>query len=799
MPGSTRDKPLARRVSSRGPGVGVLMIGLLVWLTSPVRADEPLVRGEAIYQQLCLDCHGGGGLELLDSHGDPLHGDRTLDELKAVIADTMPDGFPEDCVGEDAEAVAAYLYEAIYSPEAKQRNEPPRIELQRLTVRQYETSVADLLASFTGRGQPGDQPGLQGTYYKTRNTRREDQVFERVDPSINFQFGQGTPDDEKIENPEEFSIRWDGCLIAPETGEYELMVKTENGFRLWVNDNETALIDAWVASGGEVMEHRATIKLLGGRAYPIRLQTFKWQDKSFSMTLNWRPPNGTWEVIPQRSLAANQLPATMVVTAPFPPDDGSAGYERGTSVSKEWDAATTAAAIEVAGAVARRIDRLAGVRGVEGEGRRFGRPSVELSPEERDDRLAKIQEFCAKFAERAFRRPLSDDLRRFFVDSRFEQAEDVDTAVKQSVILVLKSPRFLFPGVGSDGVDDYDIASRLALALWDSIPDDGLIQAAAAGTLRDADEVERQARRMLDDPRARAKVQAFFHTWLPFEKASTAAKDPEVFPGFDEALLADLKTSLELFLDEVVWSEASDYRQLLLGPELYLNDRLANFYGVEVPQDGNFHKVTLDDGQRAGIVTHPFLLSALSYHANTSPIHRGVFATRKLLARALKPPPEAIEFNDSRFDPHLTMREKVAEITQPANCMGCHTIINPLGFSLESFDAVGRFRLEDSEGRPIDASAEFPTVDGRTVPLSGARDLARLAAESEEARRGFVGQLFQYLAKQPAEAYGRKVPDTLTESFQKSDFQIRALMVKIARTVALKGVAPQESTQVARN
>lgn len=503
MPGSTRDLSNARRDNTWRLSVGVLAVCLaaLAAPTAQAQADDDLlVRGEAIYQQLCIDCHGAAGGDLLDAHGDLRYGEHTLAELTTIINDTMPEGFPEDCVGEDAEAVAAYLYEALYTAEAQQRNHPPRIELQRLTVRQYETSVADLLASFTGRAEQSEQRGLQGTYYKTRNTRPDDQVFERVDPDVNFDFAASTPDDELIPNPDEFSIRWEGSLYAPETGDYEIMVQTENGVRLWLNDNETPLIDAWVASGGEVMEHRATIKLLGGRAYPIRLQTFKWQDKSFSMELRWHPPQGVWEVIPQRYLAPNSLPTTMVVSAPFPPDDASSGYERGTSVSKEWDAATTAAAIEVANAVARRVDRLAGVQGGQGEGRRFGRQPAEVTPEQRAERLAKVKEFCTTFAERAFRRPLSEADRRFFVDDRFEGARDLETAVKQSVILVLKSPRFLFPGVGSEGVDDYEIASRLALALWDSIPDEALFQAAMAGQLRDAAEVERQARRMLDDP-----------------------------------------------------------------------------------------------------------------------------------------------------------------------------------------------------------------------------------------------------------------------------------------------------------
>src|SRR5207247_3185415 len=133
------------------------------------------------------------------------------------------------------------------------------------------------------------------------------------------------------------------------------------------------------------------------------------------------------------------------------------------------------------------------------------------------------------------------------------------------------------------------------------------------------------------------------------------------------------------------------------------------------------------------------LLSVFAYHKSSSPIHRGVFLTRNIVGRALKPPPMAIQFMDDRFDPSLTMREKVAELTRPATCQGCHSVINPLGFSLEHYDAVGRFRAREN-GRPINAVSEYTTDDGATVQLAGARDLAEFAARSEQAQNAFIEQ-----------------------------------------------------------
>ena len=414
------------------------------------------------------------------------------------------------------------------------------------------------------------------------------------------------------------------------------MVRSEHAVRFWVNDPRKPLIDAQVRSGSDT-EHRGSIYLLAGRSYPVRLEFFKAlqgvqkKDTSkpipASVSLEWKTPRGVVCVIPGRYLSPTKgMAESYVLETPFPPDDRSLGWERGNTVSKEWDAATTDAAIDVAGYVVTRLPELSGVQ------------------DATKDRGPRLREFCRKFAERAFRRPLTAD-QIGIIEKQFEAAKDPETAVKRVVLLVLKSPRFLYREVGEKH-DDYDVAARLSFSLWDSIPDQALLSAAAAGKLHTLAEVKLQAERMLADPRARAKLRDFLLTYLKADQAPELAKDPKRYPGFDAAVAADLRTSLELFLDDVLASEGADFRRLVLAEDVFLNGRLAKLYGGDVPADADFRKVVLDQGKRAGVLTHPYLLATFAYTADSSPVHRGVFIARGILGLGLRPPPEA--FTPSR-------------------------------------------------------------------------------------------------------------------------------------------------------
>lgn len=230
------------------------------------------------------------------------------------------------------------------------------------------------------------------------------------------------PDPARI-GAEEFSVQWQGGLVAPETGLYEFEVRSPNGLRLWVNDEQDPLIDGWVASGNS-SEHRASLRLLGGRTYPLRLSFFKFKDKTASIVLRWKPPRGIWETLPARCLTPAQPTPTFVLSTPFPADDASVGYERGSTISKAWDEAVTGSAIEAAHYSLKHLDRLT------------------QSKEGDTNRVNKIRAFARSFSERALRRPLSPEQRVLLVDRFFEPGLSAEESLKRVVMLAIKSPVF---------------------------------------------------------------------------------------------------------------------------------------------------------------------------------------------------------------------------------------------------------------------------------------------------------------------------------------------------------------------
>jgi cytochrome c553 len=747
-------------------------------------------RGEQIYRQRCASCHGKEGEGTDENYAKPLAGERTTTQLAKLIAKTMPKDDEKKCTAEEAEKVAAYIYDAFYSKAAQDRNKPPRIELSRLTVRQYRNAVADVIGSFPKPSPDivADLRGLQGDYFKLYGFRSRNHAFARVDDEIRFDFGEASPDMERME-PDRFCIRWGGSVLAPETGEYEFIVRTEHSAKLYINDLKKPLIDAFVKSSNDT-EHRGSIFLLGGRVYALRLEFAKGKQGDIdgkkdqtkpppvkaSVALEWKLPSRAAEPIPGRFLRRNHPEETFIVSTPFSADDRTLGYERGTSISKAWDQATTDAALAAADFVVRHLDALAGIK--------KEAPDVD-----------RVREFCLRFAERAFRRPWAGQQDRLYalIHDQFDGGRSLEDAVRRVVLLVLKSPRFLYREI-SPTADAYDTASRLSFAIWDSIPDSLLLEAAAKGELATPEQVAREAERMTADSRARAKIRDFFFQWLKVEQAPDLSKDTKQFPEFDKAVASDLRTSLDLFLDDVVWSESSDFRQLFLADYLYLNGRLSRLYGGDLPADAPFRKVTGKSGERAGILSHPYLMSTFAYTAASSPIHRGVFLARNILGQVLRPPQDAFAPLSADLHPNLTTRERVTLQTKPQACLSCHGMINPLGFTLENFDAVGRYR-DQERGKSIDAKGSYETRAGKTVTFNGLRDLATFLANSEETHDAFVERMFHFMVKQPVRAFGPRKLDNLCRSFADNEYNMRKLVTAIVTEAAL--YAPNEKPKTA--
>ena len=747
----------------------LLSLLIVVLFSQTTILAKPLSPGAKIYADKCAKCHGDKGQGVANEYDEPLTGDWPLVKLVRVITKTMPEEDPSLCIEKEAELVANYIFKEFYSPQFQNLDKQPRIKLSRLTNRQFIHSVADLIGNFTGSSDFNLPGGLQASYFNNRNLSKNKQTINKTKEIINFDYGSATPYPDNVNfKQEEFSIRWSGSVFAEETGNYKFIISSENGVRLWVNNMDLKLIEGWVSSGIR-RELTGNVQLIGGRAYPIRLDYFKYKSKSASVKLEWHPPHGARQVLPSRNLSPNSTNKTFVFNQPFPPDDSSIGYKRGNSVSKKWDEAATYAAIETANWIAENLD--------------FLTKTTSKSP----DRLIKVKQLGSRFAKYAFRRPLTMEEDQTFVHSRFASKKPETDSIKEVILLVLKSPRFLYPDLGQ--LDDYSIAARLALGLWDSLPDIELAQAAAAGRLKNKNQVRQQAIRMLHDPRTKAKLRSMMHHWLGLDYAEEIAKDLEKFPEYDKSFEADLRTSLNLFLDEIIWENAgADYRTLFNSNQLPLNSRLAKIYKAQHNgKTSDFSQASFDKNKRAGVLTHPYLLTLYSYHNSTSPIHRGVFITRNLLGRGLKPPPEAVAFKDEEFDPNMTMREKVSQTTKADSCMTCHSIINPLGFSLENFDSIGRFRQTDN-GRTIDTSSEYLTVEGDSIFINDHSTLASHAINSTSAHKRFVEMLFNQVAKQPIQAYGSGALIKLCNDFASANYNIKFLLVEIAVASALKGL-----------
>jgi hypothetical protein len=486
------------------------------------------------------------------------------------------------------------------------------------------------------------------------------------------------------------------------------------------------------------------------------------------------------------------------MTAPVkgPPDDRSYGFERGVAINRQWDDSTTAAAVEFAEVACRELWP------------KYKRDH-ENQPNENRSRLIG---FLSEVVRTAFRGPLDDDLRSLYIDSQIARTQDDLESIKRVILITLKSPRFLYPvmysGADQDNRLSRRVASRLALDLYDSLPSDPwLIELADKDELQTADQVRQAARRMLADYRGEAKMREMLHSWLNLSRLSEIRKDPENYPGFDRELVSDLSTSFNAFLDHVVQSDPSDYRQFFKADWSVTTPKIEKFYGESWKPSGELapglQRTAADPRLRQGLLTHPFLLSGLAYHNATSPIHRGVFLNRYILGRTLRPPNEAFAPLSPDLHPDLTTRDRVSLQTSPESCQVCHSKINPLGFTLENFDAAGRYR--DSErGKPIDATGGYTSRDETEVRFQDAAELADFLANSSDAHRSFVNRAFQHYVKQAPAALGVSTLDDLTAKFVDSGFNVKELIVEIAVVSSLSSgdAAPrpdQQANQVSRN
>jgi len=748
-------------------------------------SEQEIARGAEIYKATCSSCHGPNGEGVSEHYALALIGDATIGELTKLINDTMPEEEPDQCVGADAAAVAAYMHHTFYSEAAQLRNRPPRIGLARLTGNQLRQSLADLYAHFGGVAEISDKRGVKGIYFDGDRWKDENKKIERTDPVLSFDFGRESPG-EGIKK-EAFYIYWEGGLKVDVTGRYEIIVRSTCSFQMDFGKIERTFIDNHVQSGDKT-EFRESIVLTAGRVYPFKFDFIQRERKTelppASFSLSWIPPHGVEQVIPTENLIPDSGPGTFALQSILPADDRSYGFERGIAINRQWDDSTTSAAIEFAEIASDEL--WASYR------RKHRKDS--------DENRSQLKAFLDEVVQVAFRNPLDDELRRIYIDDQVDKTEDDLEAIKRVLLISLKSPRFLYPQTDVEHSLSRQVATRLALTLYDSLPsDEWLVRAADKDQLKNRDQVRAAAQRMLDDFRAHAKVREMMHEWLNLSHITEISKNQESYAGFNPELVSDLKASLNAFIDEVIWSEPSDYRQFFNADWSFTTSRVAEFYGAAWSPVGEasmgLQRTAGDARLRHGLLTHPYLMSGLAYYDSTSPIHRGVFLIRYILGRTLRPPNEAFSPLSPDLHPDLTTRQRVALQTSPDNCQVCHSKINALGFALENFDAVGRYR-DVEKNKPIDSSGSYIARDEQTARFQGTAELADYLANSPDAHRAFVNRAFQHFVKQPAAAYGAGTLDELTSKFVKSGYNVKELIIEIAVVAAMpveKSTAQEES------
>ena len=334
------------------------------------------------------------------------------------------------------------------------------------------------------------------------------------------------------------------------------------------------------------------------------------------------------------------------------------------------------------------------------------------------------EETCAKqilstLMRRAYRRPVSDaDLARpmeFFRDGRKEA--NFDAGIEAALSAVLVSREFLFrveqepkglAGKSPYRITDLELASRLSFFLWSSVPDDELLDVAARGQLNQPDVLAKQTRRMLADPRSLSLVSNFASQWLHLRNLDSITPDGRLFPDFDDNLRQAMRRETELLFEEVLRDDRS-VLDLLRTDHTFLNERLAKHYGIPNIYGPRFRRVALGpETPRGGLLRHASVLTVTSYATRTSPVIRGNWILGTLLGTAPPPPPPNVPaLEDNAVSASLPVRERLAQHRANAACASCHDLMDPVGFALENFDALGRWRTLE-EGKPVDASGGFP-------------------------------------------------------------------------------------------
>ncbi len=388
------------------------------------------------------------------------------------------------------------------------------------------------------------------------------------------------------------------------------------------------------------------------------------------------------------------------------------------------------------------------------------------------------------FGERAWRRPMLDaELAELqtLVTQAVAAGDPPETGVRLALQAILVSSNFLFrveidlspKSLSPHRLNDYELASRLSYFLWSTMPDDELFAAARSSKLHEPAELERQARRMLADPKSVALVDNFAGQWLFTRALGDQDPDYALFPEYDNELEAAMRIETRRYFEEFLRGDVP-MNQFLTADFTFVNDRLAAFYGLPPVNTNEFVRVSLKDTPRRGFLSQASFLRVTSRPKRTSPVLRGKWILDNLLCSPPRPPPPGVESLPDGMMATGSIRSRLEAHVKNDVCASCHRVMDPLGFGLDAFDAIGKFRTQD-QGFPVDTTGKL----WGELPFTNATDMAALLAAEPLVYRCMVEKLYTYTGRSPNRVEAIEHIDQLTSQFVDSGYSLRELLVAV--------------------
>ncbi|MCU1325594.1 MAG: Gluconolactonase, partial [Bryobacterales bacterium] len=401
------------------------------------------------------------------------------------------------------------------------------------------------------------------------------------------------------------------------------------------------------------------------------------------------------------------------------------------------------------------------------------------------------QRIVSGFAARAYRRPVTstESIRLLaLVTNARKRGDSFEQAIGTALQAVLVSPQFLFrierdpaplKGDVQHVLNDYELASRLSYFLWSSTPDDELLRAAGQRTLRRSEVLKAQVKRMLKDPKSRGLVSDFGGQWLQFRALESVKPDLNRFGQFDDYLKMSERQETEMFVDHILREDRS-VLDFLNARYTFLNEKLAEFYGIPGVWGPQFRKVDLTGTPRAGVLTHGSVLTVSSYPTRTSVVLRGKWVLENLLNASVPPPPPGVPvLDEATVGTSKPLRQQMEEHRANPVCSSCHSRMDPIGFGMENFDAIGQWRTEDAR-TPIDASG---TLTNGMV-FHGPAELAdSLAREPQVFGRAITEKMMTYALGRGLEPFDRPTVKAVSAKLAQDNYRFSSLVLEIVKSL----------------